>query len=186
MRRKVQPDIMEAAIRLFGSYSLKGVTTRSLAKEANVLEPALYVWFKNKENIYQQAVNAVVTQMNQQFAIFMFKVFGGPAELSHAQFSEALRAWAASIPAPNARLLLQVLISDDKHSRMVREPLERIINTVARSLEKHRKGSRQSDPHEAATMLVRTLLWGKATNRKTSDADNKRQLKQWLLSLTTA
>jgi AcrR family transcriptional regulator len=182
-RRKVQPDITQAAIKLFGLCTFKGVTTRALAKEARVQEPALYAWFPNKESMYLQAVNAVIAQMNQEFTKFMFTMFSGSEEPTPARVIEALRTWCASIPGPNARLLVQVLVSDDKHSNIAREPLNQIVNTLARTLEPQKKANRKFNPQTAAKTLVRALLWGKVIENKAADHDIDEVLKQFLLSL---
>jgi AcrR family transcriptional regulator len=186
MRRKVKPDIMQAAIKLFGLHTYKGVTTRALAKEARVQEPSLYAWFTNKENIYLQAVNTVIAQTNQEFTKFMFTMFGGAEEPTPARVVEALRTWCASIPGPNARLLVQVLVSDDKHSSIAREPLEQIVNTLARTLERQKKANRKFSPHAAAKTLVRALLWGKVIESKTAEHDMDEVLQQFLLTLGPA
>ena len=183
MRRKVQPDILQAAIKLFGLYSFNGVTTRDLAKEAEVVEGAIYMWFKNKENLYLQAVSAVITQTNEQFTKFVMKVFGASEDPDPARISEAMRAWYASMPRPAARLLLQVLISDDKRNKLAREPLDQIINVLAKTLERQKKSNRKFNPQAAARMLVRALFWGKVIDGKAADHDMNEILQQWLLAL---
>lgn len=183
MRRKVQPDILQAAIKLFGLYSFNGVTTRDLAKEADVVEGAIYMWFKNKENLYLQAVSAAIAQTNEQFTQFVMKIFGGSEEPDSARITDAVRAWYASIPRPAARLLLQVLISDDKRSKLARDPLEQIINALARTLDRQRRANRKFNPQAAAKTLVRTLFWGKVIDGKAADHEMNEILQQWLLTL---
>jgi AcrR family transcriptional regulator len=183
MRRRVQPEILQAAIKLFGLYSLKGVTTRALAKEARVAEPAIYMWFKSKDNLYLQAVNTVVAQTNQEFARFAMTIFGGSDEPTPARIEEAVRTWYAAIPKPSARLLLQVLVSDDRHSSMAREPLDQLINALAKTLEQRRKTDRKFNPKAAAKTLIRALFWGKVLEGKTAEQDFDETLQQWLLCL---
>lgn len=186
MRRKVKPDIMQAAIKLFGLHTYKGVTTRALAREARVQEPSLYSWFRNKENIYLQAVNAVIAQTNQEFAKFMFMMFGSGEEPTPARVVEALKTWCASMPVANTRLLMQVLISDDKHSGTVREALEQIVNALARTLERQKKAHKRFNPQVAARTLVRALFWGKVIESKTAERDMDEVLQQFLLTLGAA
>jgi AcrR family transcriptional regulator len=186
MRRRVKPDILEAAIKLFGLYSFNGVTTRDLAREAETVEGAIYMWFKNKENLYLQAVSAVITQTNEQFTHFVMKVFGASEEADSARISEAVRAWYASIPRPSARLLLQVLISDDKRSKLAREPLEQIINALAKTLDRQKKSNRKFNPQAAAKTLIRALFWGKVIDGKAGDQEVNDILQQWLLALASS
>lgn len=183
MRRKVQPVILQAAIKLFGLYTFKGVTTRAVAREARASEPLIYMWFKSKENLYLQAVNAVVSQANQEFTKFVMKIFGEAEEPTPGRIGEAVRAWYASIPEAAARLLLQVLISDDRHNALAREPLDQIVNALAKTLKRRRKANRKFNPQVAAQTLVRSLIWGKVVEGKNADQDMHGTLQQWLLSL---
>jgi AcrR family transcriptional regulator len=183
MRRRVEPDILEAAIELFGLYSFNGVTTRDLAKRADVVEGAIYQWFDNKENLYLQAVSAVITQTNQQFTQFVMKVFGSSEDLDPARIAEAVRAWYDAIPRPAARLLLQVLISDDKRNKLAREPLDQIINAVAKTLDRQKKANKKLNPQAAAKTLVRSLFWGKVIEGKAAEPEVNQILQQWLLGI---
>jgi len=185
MRRRVEPIILQAAIKLFGLYSFSGVTMRALTKEARVQEPAIYLWFDSKENLYAQAVNAVVTQASAEFQKFVVKVFA-TGELTPTRLVQAVSDWYATIPEANARMLHQVLISDQKRDKVAREPLDNIVDTIARGLEQQKKPSRKFDPQTAAMVLVRSLLWGKVHARKTAERDKEKILQFWLSAVSPA
>lgn len=50
-------DILEAARDLFSKKGFKAVTTRELAKKANVNEVTIFRHFKNKENLFEQVIS---------------------------------------------------------------------------------------------------------------------------------
>lgn len=185
MRRKVEPIILQSAIKLFGQYSFNGVTMRALTKEARVQEPAIYLWFKSKENLYAQAVNAVVTQASAEFQKFVVQVFA-TGELTPSRIVQAVSDWYAAIPEPNARLLHQVLLSDQKQDKVAREPLDNIVDTIARGLDRQKRTGRKFDSQTAAMVLVRSLLWGKVLAPKTAERDKEKILQFWLHAVSPA
>jgi len=185
MRRRVEPIILQAAIKLFGQYTFNGVTMRALTKEARVQEPAIYLWFDSKENLYAQAVNAVVTQASAEFQRFVVRIFA-TGELTQARILQAVTDWYAAMPEANARLLHQVLISDQKRDKVAREPLDNIVDTIARGLDQLKKASRKFEPQTAAMILVRSLLWGKVHARKTAERDKEKILQFCLSAVSSA
>jgi TetR/AcrR family transcriptional regulator len=179
-RRKVQPEILRAAIYLYGLYGFNGVTTRALAKEARVNEPAIYLWFDSKENLYHQAVNTVVEQANEEFTKFVLKIYREDPTPSH--LLEAVRTWYDAIPESAARLLMQVRFSD-RRNKLARSPFDQMIEALAKALEGQKKMNRKFDPRVAAKDLIRALLWAKALEDDTEPRDVEASLQQWLLCL---
>jgi AcrR family transcriptional regulator len=184
-RRRVQPEILKASIKLFGHHGFHGVTTRDLAKEADVVEGSIYMWFESKELLYMQAVNSVVTQVNQEFTKFVVAVFGKSQEFDPKKLGEALRTWYLALPQPGARLLMQVIIGDDKLNKTAREPLDQMVNIIANALDRQKKGNRKFNSQAAARTLVRALIWGKveSANAAAAEQDMSETLHQWLLPL---
>lgn len=184
-RRKVEPEILKAAIDLFGKYGFYGVTTKDLAKEADVQEGSIYKWFTSKDLLYLKAVTTVVTQVNQEFHRFVVAMLGKSQASDAKRLQEALRTWYQSISGPAARLLMQVMISDAKLSKTVCEPLDQITSVIADSLDRQKKASRKFNSQAAARTLVRALLWARVTNGNASAAeqDMSEILQQWLLPL---
>lgn len=186
MDSKVQPKILEAAIRLFGTHGFKGVTTRDLAKEAHAVEGSIYQWFKSKENLYQQAINTVLARQLEDLGRFLVNLHGSKEEQAAGQqVSEAVRSWYSSLSQPAARLLQQVLIADPKRERAVRQSLDSIINIIAKTLEAQKRANPQFDPQAAAKILIHALFQIKVTYRKTAEveAHSKAILEQWLLNV---
>lgn len=184
MRRRVEPIILEAGIKLFGLYSFNGVRLRAVAKEARVQEPAVYIWFKSMENLYTQAVNFVLNQASSEFQRFVMKLYAGGGEMTPSRLIQAVADWYAAMPEEHARLLHQVFISDHKRDKMAREWLENIVDTIAKALEQQKKAGRKFESQTAAMVLVRSLLWGKVHARKTAERDKEKILQFWLSAIT--
>lgn len=181
MKPTVQPAILEAAIHLFGLHSFHGVTTKQLAKEAKVVEGSIYNLFEDKKSLYLQAVTAVIQQANQEFAKFVAVEFKSQ-DFSARRLENSLHIWASALPRPVARLLMQVMISDDRLTGMAREPLEQMIGAIANSLDRQKKGRRKFNSKLAARTLIRALLWAKVEHANGAEAerDLTETLQQWL------
>jgi len=170
-RRRVEPEILRAAIHLFGLYGFRGVTTRDIAREAKVVEGSVYGWFGNKEYLYLQAVNAVLGDINDEFGQFVVKVFGDSGEVAQERINEAVLAWFSSLQQPGARLLMQVMMGDDKLNKTARKPLDQMINILAKALASQKRQSRTFDPQGAALCLVRALFQTRLTESKSTAQD---------------
>lgn len=153
-RRKVEPEILQAAIKLFGQYGYRGVTTRDIAHEANVVEGSIYQWFKSKEYLYLQAVNAVIADINEEFGKFLIAVFGQSEQVDLARISAAVQSWFASLPQAGAQLLMQAM-RDDKVHKIARQPLDQLVNVLTKALASQNP---KFDAQAAAMCLVRALF----------------------------
>lgn len=160
---------------------------RDLAKEAKVVEVSIYTWFKTKDLLYLKAVTSVINLVNQEFHRFLVTMVGKSQEFDLKRLHEALRNWYRSIPETTARLLLQVIVSDDKLNKTVREPLGQLANAIADILDRQKKASRKFNSQAAARTLIRALLLAKVENDSASAAeqDMNEVLQQWLLALET-
>lgn len=186
-RRDLRRILLQAAIELFGRDG-RNVTTRALAKAANTGDIYVYVHFKSKEKLYFEAVTEVVNQANQGFTDFVMTVFSGSGEPNAAQIADAVRKWYSAIPQASARLLLQVLINDEKHTSPAHSIIDQLVGSVSkaldqiqpRSFERTKKASRKFNARASAKMLVRALLIGKVIEGKRAEEDLEETLQQWL------
>jgi AcrR family transcriptional regulator len=55
--------IIEAALRLFGTYGFDGASTRDIAREAGVNAPALQYYFDNKEGVYLACIDYFIERV---------------------------------------------------------------------------------------------------------------------------
>ncbi len=168
MESKVQPKILEAAIKLFGTYGFKGVTTRDLAKEADVVEGSIYQWFKSKENLYQQAINSILARQIEDLGGYLLSLHSSTQQKEPGhQISEVVKIWYSSLSQPAARLLQMALIADAKRYQAVRNSFDSIVNIIAKTLESHKKnGVSRRNPQAAAKILVHSLFQIKVSYRK--------------------
>lgn len=183
-RRKVEPEILATAIKLFGTYGFHGVTTRDIAKEADVMEGSIYTWFESKELLYKKAVTAVIEQVNLEFHRFVVKMLDRTNDSDLKKLQDALRTWYRSIPEPAARLLMQVTVSDNKLNKTVREPLTQLINLIADGLDRQKRARGKSNSQVAARTLLRALLWAKVANETSTAAehDMNETLQWWIFA----
>ena len=182
-RRKVEPEILETAIRLFGTYGFHGVTTRDLAREADVMEGSIYKWFSSKDLLYKKAIASVIEQVNLEFHRFVVKILEKSQESDLKRLQDALRTWYRSIPEPAARLLMQVTVSDNKLNKTTRQPLAELTNLIADGLDRQKKASRKSNSQAAARTLLRALLWAKVENENAAAAEHDmNETLQWWIS----
>lgn len=177
-RRKVEPEILKAAIHLFGMHGYRGVTTRDIAREAKVVEGSIYGWFGTKEYLYLQAVNAVLADINGEFGQFVVKVFGESGEVAQERINEAVLAWFSSLQQPGARLLMQVMMGDDKLNKTARKPLDQMINILAKALASQKR-QKSFDPQGAALCLVRALFQTRLTESKNTAQEETQKILQF-------
>lgn len=185
-RRKVEPEILKAAIHLFGLYGFRGVTTRDIAKEAKVVEGSVYGWFKNKEYLYLRAVNAVIADINEEFGQFVVKVFGELEEVDQARINEGVLAWFSSLPQSGARLLMQVMLGDDKLNKTARKPLDQMINIVAKAIASQKATNRKFDSMGAALCLVRALFQTRLTENQSTAQEEIHKIIQFFTCVMPA
>ena len=175
-RRKVEPEILKAAIHLFGLYGFRGVTARDIAREAKVVEGSVYGWFGNKEYLYVRAVNEVLADINDEFGQFVVTVFGESKEVDQGRINEGVLAWFSSLPQPGARLLMQVMLGDDKLNKTARKPLDQMINIVAKAIESQRRDTKKVDAQGAALCLVRALFQTRLTENQATALEEIRKI----------
>lgn len=185
-RRKVEPEILRAAIHLFGLYGFRGVTTRDIAREAKVVEGSVYGWFKNKEYLYLQAVNAVIADINEEFGQFVVTVFGESEEVDQQQINKGVQTWFSSLAQPGARLLMQVMMGDDKLNKTARKPLDQMINIVAKAIASQKTPNRKFDARGAALCLVRALFQTRLTESQTTAQEEIHKIIQFFTCVIPA
>ena len=66
--KDTRQKIMDAALKVFGRDGISGATTREIARVGKVNEVTLFRYFKNKNELLQQAVLCSATRYEQVFA----------------------------------------------------------------------------------------------------------------------
>lgn len=156
---RIEPILVDAAIRLFGESGYEGVTTRDVAQSAGVYEYNVYRLFKSKEGLYVRALKTVVDRSlldMKQFAREYPKHSDKKDKLG-SFLRAAIHRWYFSLSQDGARMLQQVMISDKRRRDRAFEPMANIINIVAKAIGQ-RKPKVSFDPRTRAEALVMMLF----------------------------
>ncbi|CAM3058196.1 TetR/AcrR family transcriptional regulator [Sporolactobacillus spathodeae] len=66
--KHTQQKIIQTANKLFMKQGYNGVSTRRIAKECGLTQPALYHHFRDKESIYLAVIHQMTTDIRQEFS----------------------------------------------------------------------------------------------------------------------
>jgi AcrR family transcriptional regulator len=66
-RKEAQKKIIAAAIEVAGDHGWDGVTLDAIAREVGVTKPALYGYFKNREELLHEIVRGVISNFQSEF-----------------------------------------------------------------------------------------------------------------------
>lgn len=191
MASKIEPRILETAIGLFADYGYFGVTTRDLARKADVTEGSIYRIFTSKDKLFEDALSKSVDRVldSAQFLLTMFKQ--RKRQDFPSSVAASVRRWYASLTQRSARLMLQAsLCKHAKWREMAHAPLEKIIDVLAGSIEREAGKGHRRKPHArtVASALVLALFQLKATSPspRPSKEENEQAegiLQHWLNGL---
>lgn len=127
--------ILDAALKAFGAAAFKSVTTRRIAKAADVSLPTLQYYFGDKEGLYRACAEAVVERYRRRTA---------------AAAAEAAEALKSDGSAETSRVRLKVLIRALAELLVGSREAEGWVHFVSRELR---------DPGPAFEILYERL-WG--------------------------
>lgn len=191
MASKIEPRILEAAIALFADYGYYGVTTRDLARKARVTEGSIYRLFESKDKLFERALDKATGHLLDP-AQFLFLIFKNRQKQGFTSAIAApVRRWYSSLSQQSARIMIQAaLCKNQKWQQSALEPLERVIDILAGSMQQETKKARRRkfDPHTVAKALILALFQFKATShslRSTQEENEQAEgiLQHWLNGL---
>lgn len=123
-RTAKEAAIVDAATRLFGQQGYEATRTAEIAAAAGVTERTLFRYFPSKEKLYRRVMfPALLVAAVPRALTDAGKLFGTDAD-SYAEWHRrvlSLRVAAARDAAPQFRLLISSLMSDDALRRKVIE-----------------------------------------------------------------
>jgi AcrR family transcriptional regulator len=188
-RRRVEKDLIAAAIQMFGKLTFDGVTTRGLAAEAGCEEGGLYRVFTNKEGLYAHVIGRVVKESVDRMAEFALEVYtAGDKDNTPAEILKgAVHRWYWSMTIEGAKLLQQVFLNDKDHRKEAQRALDSVVAILQTTLGPVAQAS--ASPFDAKTRSE-ALIWA-LFQFKTSYAGPTSQekhavdryLTDWLLSV---
>ena len=158
-RRKV---LLEVFIKTFCKYGLDGTTTKKLAKEANISEAGLYVYFKNKEDILLQCYHYLIHNAMKEIEGLMKKHSGHPQEIAEALFVSVKSKLLEN------RFVYQLMLHPnyDYLTKQIREDMMLQYSTYAKP------DSEQEQSQEAAQAIF--LLFNSALNNYILNQDEEK------------
>ena len=139
-RTPKEAAILQAATQLFGEKGYSATRTAEIAAAAGVKERTLFSYFPSKEKLYRRVMfPALLTAAVPRALIDTGELFGTEAEsfLEWHRRVLDLRVAAARAAAPQFRLLIAALMSDEALRRKVIEiwkenVLEPLVGTIRR------------------------------------------------------
>src|SRR5579871_5317147 len=128
----IKPRILATAVAMFADYGYFGVTTRDLARKADVTEGSIYHIFENKENLFDSALRAVVKRPLDP-AKFLLMYFENRKKQDFcAAIAQPVRKWYFSFSPQSGRLMAQAgLCKNERWRQIAYAPLEKIIEILA-------------------------------------------------------
>lgn len=184
-KKRIEPQLIEAAISLFGEFGFKGVKTRHLAVKADVMAYNINRLFDSKQGIYVKALSVVVDRSINEMADF---VHNYPKSADKKDESSlvyaAVHRWYSSLSRDGARLLQQVMMSDPLRRDRAFGPMANIISIVTNSIEAPPKKAKSNfDPKTRAEALIMTLFQLKVSSPGPPDKEMRevdRFLGDWI------
>ena len=169
-RKEAQKKIITAAIEVAGDHGWDGVTLDAIAQKVGVTKPALYGYFKNREELLHEIVRGVVSEFQSEFETRV---------LEETDPKRIIRRFADVIfdKVKTSGKTFFLLSSRNAENPEYREEITRNINTVQSALcdcliraKSQGSLSRDVDP-DASAYMITTLTMGVYTTLNLIDRD---------------
>ena len=144
MTSRIKQHIAETAINLFADRGYHGVSTRDIAKEADVTEGSIYRIFSTKDALFKETLEIVHRQSLDaaQFLLMIYESEGKKDRI--ASLTGAIMRWYSSLSPAAARLLLQAYFLEEWRE-FACGPINKIMEILSTTLQRGegiRKGSK--------------------------------------------
>lgn len=165
MASRTRGRIIEAAIELYADYGYFGVTIRDLAHKAKTTEGTIYRVFKNRDNVFDEALKTVISRWFDP-AQLVLMIFENQKKLDFgALIMAVIRRWYAGMPEQSARFLMQAYWSKKSQWRATAlAPIEKLIQLLTTSLEREKVQPSGANVAGAARGLILSLFQFKLTS----------------------
>lgn len=137
MASRIEPKILDAAIVLFADYGYFGVTTRELARKANVTEGSIYRLFTTKDDLFDRSLKAVTEHLLDP-AQFLLMIFENRKKQDfYSAIAGPVRRWYTSLTHHSARLMTHASVcKNEKWRQAAYAPLQKTIDILADSIDR--------------------------------------------------
>ena len=169
-RKEAQKKIIAAAIEVAGDHGWNAVTLDAIAQKVGVTKPALYGYFKNREELLHEVVRGVVSEFQSQFEIRV---------LQETDPGNIIRQFADVIfdKVKTSGKIFFLLSSRYAENPEYREEITRNVNTVQSAFRdcltraKSQGSLSQDVDPDAAAYMITTMTMGVYTILTMMDRD---------------
>lgn len=164
MRISIEPDLIQAAIKLYAERGgAHGIHTWEVAEQVGCTDPSLYRIFKKKENLFYKAVATVTAAVLKEF---LYELLAEGAESKNIK--SALLKWYRSLARDSARMLYFAAFFAAPSHRQAATAIDQMVSTLAKRLrdEEHMSGKKATGVSRG---LIHCLIHLKATEFPSAD-----------------
>lgn len=166
-RKEARPEeILDAALALFAEKGFAGTRLEEVARAAGISKGTLYLYFKNKQDIFEAVIHHTITPRLEQVEQLASRHDGSAASLLAMLISE----WWSNVGETNLSALPKLIISESGNFPELAEFFTRTVVRRARQLFASviQKGMDQGEfiPGDATTLarlalapLIQGVIW---------------------------
>ncbi len=188
-RQTLYSRILTAAITLFGRCRYDRISIRDIAREAGVMEAAIYRHFRSKERLYIVTLSSIVHRSVTdlaQFALDRLREQPIADENFGSLVTTAVRRWYLSLSKEGARLLQQAMMGNPGLKELAYSPLEQITSILTRAMQNFGKTEDACGGKTFAQTLIATLFQLKISQSRSESVElheAERIIHDWIAKL---
>ncbi|CCQ12081.1 Transcriptional regulator, TetR family [Pseudoalteromonas luteoviolacea B = ATCC 29581] len=151
-----QDNIVQAAIAQFAQNGLAATTMETIASKAHVSKRTLYKHFPNKESLFDEVVNRLISRINPLATIQYIPNYGLETQLAHLARS------AASLLADEDYLTLSriVMIESMRNKEQAQRLSARFVNCECALLQWFKDAGNEGSLGDVDPELAAAFFWG--------------------------
>jgi AcrR family transcriptional regulator len=131
-KRARRRRFLDTAIAVFGRLGYHSATVPMIVTEAGSSTGAFYLYFRNKEDVYAEALREIGARLAAALNVAIARESGTAAQMGAAV--EGFVRWLAENP-PEARMLMEAATLGGRPEEVRRQVIESHVRSVAAALE---------------------------------------------------
>jgi len=132
-KRARRRQFLDTAIAVFGRLGYHATTVPMIVEEAGMSTGAFYLYFRNKEDVYAEALREIGTRLAAAIGTAVARESGTAAQMGAAV--EGFVRWLADNP-PETRMLMEAASLGGRPEEVRREVIESHVRSVETALER--------------------------------------------------
>jgi AcrR family transcriptional regulator len=145
-RARVRDEIKQAALRQLADYGPQGLSLNAIAKQLGVSGPALYRYFRGRDELLTQLIVDAYADLADALADAVRRAGGAPASDRIRALAHAYRQWALAEPHRYRLLYAPPIPGYDAHGERLIDEAQRSMATLLEILSEPSAGDRGSEP----------------------------------------